>query len=208
MKLTWIGHSCFKLEKDGYSIIMDPYADGSVPGCKPVRETADLVLCSHEHGDHNYRDGVTLTGRAGGPFAVERIDTYHDDVMGAKRGSNQIFIISDGEDRVAHLGDLGCDLEPEQVEKLKGLDVVMIPIGGFYTIDAKQAAEIVRQLNPRIVIPMHYRSEAGGFGYDVIGTVEEFAAEMGNAVTLAGSEIETTEKQTAQVVILQPENAG
>ncbi|MCD8221520.1 MAG: MBL fold metallo-hydrolase [Clostridiales bacterium] len=208
MKLTWIGHSCFKLEKDGYSIITDPYADGSVPGCKPVRETADLVLCSHEHGDHNYRDGVTLTGRSGGPFTVEIIDTYHDDVKGAKRGSNKIAIISDGENRVAHLGDLGCELEPEQVERLKGLDVVMIPIGGFFTIDAKQAAEIVRLLNPRIVIPMHYRSEAGGFGFDVIGTVGEFTKEMGSAVTIAGSEIETTKEQAAQVVVLQPGNAG
>ena len=96
MKLTWIGHSCFKIEKDGFVILTDPYGDGSVQGLAPVRETADLVLCSHEHGDHNARDLVKLEEGKKNPFTIETIQTYHDDAKGAKRGPNQIFIIDDG----------------------------------------------------------------------------------------------------------------
>ncbi|MCD8012305.1 MAG: MBL fold metallo-hydrolase [Lachnospiraceae bacterium] len=172
------GHSCFKLEKDGYTIITDPYADGSVPGYAPICEKADMVLCSHEHADHNFRDGVELIERQGLPFHVEVIETYHDEVCGKKRGPNKIFIIDDGENRVAHFGDLGCELTPEQMEKLQNLDVAMLPVGGYFTIDARQAADIVLSLKPGIVIPMHYRSVKYSFGYDVIGTVDEFTEAM------------------------------
>ncbi|MCC8104466.1 MAG: MBL fold metallo-hydrolase [Clostridiales bacterium] len=206
MRITWIGHSCFKIEKDGYSIITDPYGDGSVPGYTGILETADMVLCSHEHADHNYRDGVELVERTGIPFTVSTIDTYHDEAHGTKRGTNQIFIIDDGETRIAHFGDLGCELTPAQMEQLQGLDVAMIPVGGFFTIDAKQAAELVHKLNPRIVLPMHYRSAADGFGYDVIGTVAEFTELMDSVKTIAGSEIETTDDLGAQVIVLQPKN--
>ncbi|MCD7744925.1 MAG: MBL fold metallo-hydrolase [Lachnospiraceae bacterium] len=178
LKITWIGHSCFKLEKDGYTIITDPYADGSVPGYTPVHEKADMVLCSHEYADHNFRDGVELIERSGLPFHVEVIETYHDEVCGKKRGPNKIFIIDDGENRVAHFGDLGCELTPEQMEKLQNLDVAMVPVGGYFTIDAKQAADTVCLLKPEIVIPMHYRSVKYSFGYDVIGTVDEFTEIM------------------------------
>ncbi|MCC8164199.1 MAG: MBL fold metallo-hydrolase [Lachnospiraceae bacterium] len=206
MKITWIGHSCFKIEKEDYAIVVDPYEDGSVPGLKPVRENADLVLCSHEHADHNFRGGVTLSGRTKMPFSIEKVSTWHDEVKGAKRGNNQIFIIDDGENRIAHLGDLGCELMPDQLQKLRNLDAVMIPVGGFYTIDARQAAELVRRLKPRIVIPMHYRSDRDQYGYDVIGTVDEFTELMDSVTTIPGSEIETASALRAQVVVLQPKN--
>ncbi|MCC8049327.1 MAG: MBL fold metallo-hydrolase [Clostridiales bacterium] len=206
MRITWIGHSCFKIEKDGYSIVTDPYGDGSVPGYTGILETADMVLCSHEHADHNYRDGVELVERTGIPFTVRTIDTYHDEAHGTKRGANQIFIIDDGENRIAHFGDLGCELTPAQMEQLQELDAAMIPVGGYFTIDAKQAAELVHELNPRIVLPMHYRSAADGFGYDVIGTVAEFTELMDSVKTIAGSEIETTDDLGAQVIVLQPKN--
>lgn len=212
MKITWIGHSCFKIEKDDYAIIIDPYADGSVPGYSPIREKADMVLCTHEHADHNFRDGVELIERTGIPFNIpfniEVIDTYHDEVRGAKRGPNKIYIIDDGETRVAHFGDLGCDLTPDQIEKLQNLDAAMIPVGGFFTIDAKQAAALVSVLNPKTVIPMHYRSDAEYFGYDVIGTVAEFAEIMESVNTISKSEIaiRKTVEPTAQVLVLQPRN--
>ncbi len=206
MRITWIGHSCFRIEKDGYSIITDPYEDGSVPGYTGILEIADMVLCSHEHADHNYRDGVKLVERTGIPFMVSTIDTYHDEVHGTKRGTNQIFIIDDGENRIAHFGDLGCELTPAQMEQLQGLDAAMIPVGGYFTIDAKQAAELVHELNPRIVLPMHYKSVADGFGYDVIGTVSEFTELMDSVKTIDGSEIEITDDLGAQVIVLQPKN--
>ncbi len=204
MKITWIGHSCFKIEKDGFTVITDPYADDSVPGYKPLRESADLVLCSHEHADHNARDLVKLTKGTANPFQITSIDSYHDDVKGAKRGPSRIYILDDGENKIAHLGDLGCKLKPAQLEMLRGLDAVMIPVGGYFTIDAAQAADLIAEINPRIAIPMHFRDDKAGFGYDVTQPVDEFAARVGNARILPVSTIETTETQPAQVLILKP----
>ena len=103
MKITWLGHSCFKVETKGYTLILDPYEDGSVPGCASVRETADEVLCSHEHYDHNYRGGVTLREHGASPVKVEVISAYHDNREGKLRGSNRIHILDDGEVRIAHI---------------------------------------------------------------------------------------------------------
>ncbi|MDO4649625.1 MAG: MBL fold metallo-hydrolase [Eubacteriales bacterium] len=208
MKVTWIGHSCFKVESNGYTIVIDPYAAGSVPGLRPVNVTADQVLCSHEHSDHNGRDEVSLTGReeTESPFKVEILPTWHDEVHGAKRGNNRIFVISDGEQRIAHFGDLGCDLTEEQMEALKGLDVALIPVGGFYTIDGNQAAEVIRALNPKIVIPMHFRDDQAGFGYGEIDTVKTFAEKMESLTVVAESTIDTADQFGTQVVVLQPLN--
>ena len=82
MTITWLGHSCFRVECGDYAVVLDPYEPGSVPGCGDVRETADQVLCSHEHHDHNYRGGVTLTGRGEGPIQVTALPWYHDDCEG------------------------------------------------------------------------------------------------------------------------------
>ena len=107
MKITWIGHSCFKIESAGYAIITDPYEDGYVPGLKPLRESADMVLCSHEHGDHNARNLIKIKEGQKCPFTVETIDTWHDEVHGKKRGPNTIHILEAEGIRVAHMGDLG-----------------------------------------------------------------------------------------------------
>lgn len=209
MKITWIGHSCFKVEKENCSVILDPYEDGSVPGLLPVRERANMVLCSHGHGDHNARQCVTEEKAEIFPFTIETVETFHDDVKGAKRGTNIIHIIADDGMRIGHFGDLGCRLEPEQTERLKGLDAAMIPVGGFYTIDARQAAELVKQLNPRIVIPMHYRSDEKGFGFKAITTVEEFTALMADVVVKTDSELDldAAGDVCGKTVVLQPQNA-
>ena len=208
MKLTWIGHACFKIESNGYTLILDPYADGYVPGLKPLRENADMVLCSHEHGDHNAKDLIEITEGESSPFTITTIDTFHDEVQGAKRGLDTIHIIDDGSFRIAHLGDLGCELEEDQIELLKNLDVCMIPVGGHYTIDGKQAAELVHRIQPRIVIPMHYRDDKAGFGFDVISTVEDFAESMDSVVRLDQSTISMGELPDAQVIILSPRDLG
>lgn len=209
MKITWIGHSCFKVEKGEYCVVLDPYADGSVPGLLPVRESANMVLCSHEHGDHNARQLVAVEAADENVIAVNRICTYHDDEKGTKRGPNIIHVLEDGELRIAHLGDLGCRLEAEQIEQLKNLDAALIPVGGFYTIDADEAAELVRQISPRIVIPMHYRDAVKGFGFPVIGTVEQFTEQMPEVEFPGRSvlEIEAGGNEKGKVVVLQPENA-
>ena len=205
MTITYLGHSCFALESQGYRMILDPYEPDSVPGYRPLRERANQVLCSHEHRDHHGVDQVELRQGGESPFAVKTISTWHDDVQGAKRGPDTIHILDDGQCRVAHLGDLGCALTAGQMDQLRGLDALMIPVGGFYTIDAQQAKALVDQLKPRVVIPMHYRGE--NFGYDVIGPLSDFTALCGSAVDYPNAQLELTPETKAQVAVLRPQYA-
>lgn len=203
MKLTWNGHSCFTLETEDGSAVLDPYADGKVPGLAPLRLTADMVLCSHEHRDHNAREAVALTGRTPS-FGVETISTFHDPEQGALRGENLIHIISAEGMRVAHLGDLGCALTSGQTEQLRGVDVLLIPVGGYYTIDARQASTIAAHLFPKIVVPMHYRSDTAGyrFGYDALGLLGNFTSLRPNVVRYKGNSMEITPSTPGQTAVL------
>ena len=111
LKLTWNGHSCFTLEENGYAIVLDPYEDGAVPGFGPLKLTADEVLCSHGHGDHNAAQCVKIRKNSGGaknPFRITEIHSFHDEAKGTKRGKNTIRIFDDGQYRIAHMGDIGC----------------------------------------------------------------------------------------------------
>ena len=173
MKITWYGHSCFKVSFDGGSVVFDPYADGSVPGWTLPQLSADAVLCSHRHDDHAGAGKVTLSGREP-DCKVETVECFHDAEHGAKRGANTIHILTADGVRVAHLGDLGHEPDEAQLAAIGAPDVLLIPVGGFYTIDAATAAAMAEKIGARITVPMHYRGE--GFGYDVIGTVEEFTA--------------------------------
>ncbi|MBR6880388.1 MAG: MBL fold metallo-hydrolase [Clostridiales bacterium] len=173
MEITYFGHSCFKIEKDGFSIIIDPYKTGSVPGYEPLKEKANSVLSTHRHDDHFGLSEVRLSDtRIDTPFVVDMIETYHDDKEGALRGTDNVIIIEADGMKIVHMGDIGCDLPDEDLEKIKGCDVLMIPVGGFFTIDAGQAFRMIGKIEPATAIPMHYRGPS--FGYDVIGTLETF----------------------------------
>lgn len=204
MKLIYIGHSCFRVESEGYSVILDPYQDGSVPGYRPVREEADQVLCSHGHRDHGAAECVTLHRGGTSPFTVEALPSWHDDRQGALRGENTIHILDDGRCRIAHLGDLGCDLTAEQKDRLRGLTALLLPVGGYYTIDAVQASRLADELAPTVVIPMHYCGE--GFGYDVIGPVNAFTDLRGDVTAYPGSVLELTPGTAKQTAVLTPRN--
>ena len=200
MEITWNGHSCFTVKTQEGSVVLDPYEDGKVPGLGPLRLEADAVLCSHEHGDHNFRAGVSLTGR---PFnaRVEAIPSWHDEVCGRKRGSNTIHVLYAEGMKLVHLGDLGTELNRDQIETLAAPDVLLIPIGGYYTINAAQALEIVEQLRPRVTVPMHFRR--GGVGYDVIATPDEFLARCPNVVEYPGNTLTVDKETPAQTAVLQ-----
>ena len=199
MKITWHGHSCFTIDTLQGSVTTDPFQDNYVPGLGTIRPVSDAVFCSHKHGDHFGPEAVQLTGKECG-VGVETISTWHDEVEGAKRGANLIHIFSAEGMKVAHMGDLGCELTQEQIDKLAGIDVLLIPVGGFYTIDAKQAKAIVDQLNPRVVIPMHYKGE--GFGFDVIAPVDDFLSLCDRTVkVLEGNSVEVTADTPAQVIV-------
>ena len=157
MRISWLGHACFVVEHNDYRVVIDPFCD--VPGYRDVKVEADKVLCSHGHFDHAYTDGVTLREGKERPFTVETVETFHDDREGTLRGMNTVHVLRTDDLTVVHLGDLGHVLAEEQAAKLRGCDVLMIPVGGFYTIDAVKARETAAQLNARIILPMHYKTE-------------------------------------------------
>lgn len=199
MKIIWHGHSCFTIETAQGSVVIDPFADNYVPGCGIIRPIADGVFCSHGHADHGCAEVVTLTGKAH-TIGVETIPTWHDEAQGAKRGANLIHVFSAEGMRVVHLGDLGCGLDGAQTAALKHADVLMLPVGGFYTIGAEQARAIADQLAPRVVVPMHYKGE--GFGYDVLTPVDDFLSLCSETVKiLSGNEFEVTPGTPSQVIV-------
>ena len=197
MKITWHGHSCFTVEAEGFSVVFDPYADGSVPGYAPLRLAADAVYCSHGHGDHSAKDLVTLSGRAC-PLKVETIHSFHDGKMGLLRGKNTIHILTGEGMRLVHLGDLGHKLSGKALAAVQGADVLLIPVGGHFTIDAPTAKAVADAVGARVVIPMHYRR--GAMGYDVIGPLDDFVCLCGNVKYYSGDTLEVgpdTPEQTA-----------
>jgi len=205
VKITWIGHACFKLEYRGYALVTDPYADGSVDGLDNVREQANAVYCSHGHHDHNAVDTVTITDMAPpADFSMGSAACPHDDEGGAKRGMNQVRLFTFGDLKVAHMGDVGCWPGDEVLELVRGCDLMMIPVGGFFTVDADAAWRIMDAAAPRAVVPMHYRSESFGFG--VLSTVEAFAEKFPvcEVTRLEGSSFLLTEETPRGLVIPRP----
>lgn len=170
MRIKWLGHACFEITtKDGTVIVTDPF-DASV-GYPVPRSAADIVTESHQHHDHNDVSNLEKADlvlsepcdtRIGG-VRFSTVSAYHDDANGAKRGPNLLFVIEADGLKIAHLGDLGHDLNEEQLAPLRGADVLFLPIGGFYTIGAEQAERIRRQIQPRLTIPMHFLTPAIGF---------------------------------------------
>lgn len=187
VRITWLGHSCMAVEEDGYRIVFDPYEDGSVDGLPPLRTEGDLVLASHGHADHDGRACVRIRPEAEAkknPFRITELASFHDGVQGKKRGPNTIRILDDGTYRIAHMGDIGCALTKEQKQALLGLTVMMVPVGGYFTLEPSEIRKLVEELAPTIVIPMHYRGE--GFGYSVIGTLAAYTDLVSDVREYAG----------------------
>lgn len=170
MTITWLGHACFLLESGGYRVVLDPCK--GVPGVPDTACEAEAVYCSHGHFDHAYTDEIRLTKGKESPFTVGEIAAFHDDKGGSLRGANTIRLFTAEGITVAHMGDLGHQLTAEQLAALGRVDVLLIPIGGTYTVDSEGAKAVVDALSPRVVIPMHYRR--GEMGFEVLRTAEDF----------------------------------
>lgn len=190
MNIQYYGHSCFKLStkpagrgQEELVIFFDPF-DKKI-GLRPPQGQADIILTSHGHYDHNNTESIKGNFRViniPGEYSllginIIGIDSYHDPEKGALRGRNTIFLLESEDIKVCHLGDLGTELNAKQMEEIGDVDVLMIPIGGNYTIDAKKAVEIIKKIEPKVVIPMHYKIE--GSIVDV-ASEEEFCEEIGN----------------------------
>lgn len=167
MKIKWLGHSCFLItNKRGINILTDPFDD--TLGYKMTKEKINIITISHEHYDHNNTMGikgkpVVLKGtvnRDTHKMIFKGISSYHDSVYGKNRGNNTIFIIKTDEMVLCHLGDLGHVLENKQLEEINQVDILFIPVGGYYTLNHIQADQVIEQLKPKIVLPMHYKTDA------------------------------------------------
>ena len=182
MDISWLGHSCFRIRGTQATIITDPYSpDLSYSLGKP---TAHIVTVSHQHPGHSYVQGIgdepkQVTGP--GEYEISGVliigmATFHDREQGRERGKNTAYLMEVDEVAVCHLGDLGHVLATEQVEEMENVDVLLLPVGGVSTINASMAAEVVRQLEPKVVVPMHYKTEALNRGLE---PVDRFLEEMG-----------------------------
>jgi len=164
MVINWYGQSCFKIIANALTIVTDPFAKNI--GLRPPAFAADIVCVSHQHEDHN-----NISAIGGEPFVVDGpgeyeikgisilgVESFHDQKQGQERGLNTIYLIESEEIRLCHLGDFGQEkLSDEQLEALGGVDILFVPVGGKTTIDASTAAALVNQLEPKLVVPMHYK---------------------------------------------------
>lgn len=201
MTLTWNGHSCFTFDTDVGTVVFDPYEPDYVPGLHLPSLSGDTVLCSHAHNDHCYPQGVLQTRRLPG-YEVEVVETLHDDAGGSLRGHNKVHIVDVNGFRLAHLGDLGHVLTEAQVQAMGHIDVLLTPIGGYYTIDARQAKAVSDLLQPRIIVPMHYRK--GEMGFDLIAEPEEFLNLFETVTVIDGHTLELNDTVSGVVFFAAP----
>lgn len=185
MEITWLGHSCFLLkDSQGRKLLTDPF--DTTLGYESYKDSLDIVTISHQHFDHNYykdlKGNYELLDKVGmfyvGDIPIKGIPSYHDKDKGAKRGDNIIFIFKMDNYSLCHLGDLGHILTENDIDAIGDVDILFVPVGGNYTIDGKEASEVTRKINPKIVIPMHYKTSRVDFPLD---GVEPFLMYMKNA---------------------------
>jgi len=199
VKIRYLAHAAFLLiTSRGTRIITDPYQPGSYGGAvgyRPIDEEADIITVSHSHEDHNYispqhrkAEVISTSGRhQTADVAISGIETYHDQSQGRERGKNIIFIIRGDGLTVCHCGDLGLVPDEKTVQALGAVDVLLLPVGGFYTIDAAEADQVIARVKPRVAIPMHYKTEKLGFG---IATVEPFLRGKSKVINIGEAEVE------------------
>jgi L-ascorbate metabolism protein UlaG (beta-lactamase superfamily) len=214
MRIKWYGHAAFLITSDqGIKIITDPYESGAYDGALTygkIEDTADIVLISHDHADHN--DVKSLPGAPqvikGNCFktvkevSIKSISTFHDPSKGSERGANTIYTFSVDGIQICHLGDLGHPLSDKEIAEIGQVDILLIPIGGVFTIDPKEASHVLKQIKPKILIPMHFKTEKCGFP---IAPVEDFLIGKTNIKRLKESESafnKATLPQQMEVVVL------
>ena len=160
MEIRWLGHACFTITHNGYTLVIDPYNSDYVVGYPKLKGLkADKLLISHDSYGHNYREGVVLSGRPESdcPFSITPMEVWHDTVCGIMRGSCLVHLIEADGIRAAHLGDIGAPLTGEQAGKLYNLDAMMVTAGSCTALPSQEVFRLTEELFPRVVIPMHYR---------------------------------------------------
>lgn len=205
MKIEYIGHACFRITGGGMAWVCDPY-DGSIGLDRPA-VSADVTTLSHQHFDHNCLDALDGAGTvlsAEGEYDVggahfTLIKAYHDEVQGGKRGEDLITVCELEGMRICHMGDIGHQLSDELLARIGRVDLLMLPVGGTYTVDGEGAARMARAIAPRAVVPMHFKT--GKLSIN-IAAPDAFLAAMGGHEKV-GSELELT-ADTQGVILMQP----
>ena len=215
MKIKWYGHAAFLITSDeGTKMIIDPYEPGAFGGqlsYGKINDQADIVLTSHDHADHNYTQdlpGAPQVVKGSGPktlkgISIKGISTYHDPSKGSERGANTIFTIKINNIQLCHLGDLGHLLSEKELAEIGPVDILLIPVGGFFTIDPKEAIRVAEQIKPKILIPMHFKTGKCGFS---IAPVEDFLKGKANVKRPKASEYafdKATLPQQMEIVVLE-----
>lgn len=208
MEIYWLGHSCFRIKGSSATVITDPYAPDL--GYSLGQPAANIVTVSHSHPGHSYVQGIAsqpkLVSRPGeyeiSNVLIIGVASFHDSEEGKNRGKNTVYLMEIDEISVCHLGDLGHVLSAEQLEEIDKVDILLLPVGGVSTIDAPLAAKIVRQLEPKIVVPMHYRTDASS---QELESVDRFLKEMGAGEVIPRPKLVVTKSNlplTTQVFLL------
>ena len=213
MKIKWLGHASFMIVSDsGTTIITDPYLPGGNLDYGEIRESADVVTVSHDHSDHNnvaavldnpkVVNGIVATDVKG--IKLKGIPCYHDDAQGKQRGKNIIFCFEVDGIRICHLGDLGHQLTDKEVAEIGKVDILLIPVGGFYTIDVRGASQVCDKLKPKVIIPMHFKNNKCAYP---IADVDEFLRDKREVERLNTSEAEFKLgelQNSTQIIVLKP----
>ncbi len=208
MEITWFGQSCFRIKTTHGIVITDPFPPDM--GYTIGKIAAKIVTLSHSHHDHNYVQNITGEPKIiyrPGEYEISNIlifgvATFHDAEQGKQRGKNIVYRLETDDLSICHLGDLGHPPNAAQIEQLQNCDVLMIPVGGVYTINGSEAAAIVRQLTPRVVIPMHYKTP---HLKTELEPVDRFLKEIGAASAVPQPKLTITKSsvpETTQVVLL------
>jgi len=199
LQIRWHGHSCFEITNN-ITLITDPH-DGKSIGIPAPTVTGDIILVSHDHYDHNSVKTVEKNGcrivtdprkKTIEDIEIRGVESFHDEAEGAKRGSNIMYKFKIDDITFCHLGDLGHDLDDESINNIGEVDVLFIPIGGTFTVDDKQAWDIIKKINPKIVVPMHYK--IGGLSLPIAG-IDAFLEQNPYKVLPVGNEIEIDKEE-------------
>jgi len=210
--VEWFGHSCFAMRGKTKTLMFDPFKGIGLPEPKAK---ADMVLCSHGHQDHSNTKPVShekrivmeaFTGtRQIDDVSIKGVLAFHDDSQGSKRGRNSVYVVHFEDVVFCHLGDLGHELTSSQVSEIGSVDVLFLPIGGFFTIDPEQAREVMESLKPRIAVPMHYRAPGMSAMFSALKKVEDFLRPDDNVRKLEGPTFTVTKTELPEKrVIIVP----
>lgn len=206
MDITYLGHSAFRIKGKAATVITDPF-DPQMVGIKFPKVSGDIVTVSHNHNDHNYLSGVVDTKRViEGPgeyeiggVSIVGYKTFHDAKNGEERGKNTVYVYEMEDLRLCHLGDLGHELSNTLIEEIGNIDILMIPVGGFYTINAEVASKVSQAIEASIVLPMHYKTE------DMADSLKEKLSSVDDFLKQTGLSVEKTDKLSVKKSDISPE---